>query len=115
VCVALIIQHAERMRPTVLSSAAYLALQYFSTLSHKRHDFREKFNQHKTRVSILSNTLSQKILIVRRTGRDVIKNAHWSSFQADVINCQILIKITIFFWQNFEKYPYNKFHENPSN
>ena len=26
----------------ILSSAAYLTLQYFSTLSHKRHDFREK-------------------------------------------------------------------------
>ena len=41
VSVVLVFQHAERMRPIILLSAACLAVPYFSTLSHKRHDLRE--------------------------------------------------------------------------
>ena len=41
VSVALFLQHAKRMRRTILSSAAFLAVQYFLTLSHRRHHFRE--------------------------------------------------------------------------
>jgi hypothetical protein len=40
--VALVIQHAKSMSSSILSSVASLAPSYFSTLSHKRHDFREK-------------------------------------------------------------------------
>ena len=42
VFVALVIQRAKRMRCVVLSPVASPALQYLSTLSHRRHDFREK-------------------------------------------------------------------------
>ena len=40
--VASVIQHAKRMRRVILSSVASLALQYFTTLSRKWHDIREK-------------------------------------------------------------------------
>jgi hypothetical protein len=56
VCVALVIQHAMRMHHVILSSVACPALQYFSTLSHKRHDFREKFTDYKIGVLIFSTT-----------------------------------------------------------
>jgi hypothetical protein len=38
VSVALVIQHAMRMRRIILSSVACPALPYISTLSNKRHD-----------------------------------------------------------------------------
>jgi len=42
VFVTLVIQHAVRMRRMILSSVDCPSLLYFSTLSHKRHDFRGK-------------------------------------------------------------------------
>jgi hypothetical protein len=42
VFVAFIIQLAQRMHRIILSPVACPAVQYFSTVSHKRHDYREK-------------------------------------------------------------------------
>jgi len=42
VSAALIIQDAKRMRRIILSCVTFVAVPYFSTLSHKRYDFRGK-------------------------------------------------------------------------
>jgi hypothetical protein len=55
VSLTLDIQHAKRMR-LILSSVVCLFLSYFSTLSHKRHEFREKVVDHKVRVLSFSTT-----------------------------------------------------------
>ena len=60
----------------------------FSTLSHKRHDFRKKM-KHACNMCVSSffTTLSETIFIQRRTERDMIKNVYWSS-----------CKVTFFFF-----------------
>jgi hypothetical protein len=45
VSVTLVIQHAKRMRPILLSSVACVDAQYISTLPHKLEDFRKKNTQ----------------------------------------------------------------------
>jgi hypothetical protein len=52
--VSLVIQHEMRMRHIILSSVACVA-PYFSTLSHKEHDFREKLSEHKMCFDFLYN------------------------------------------------------------
>jgi hypothetical protein len=47
VSVALVIQHAERMRRIIVSPVACLAVPCFSYLSHERHDFRNKIIEYK--------------------------------------------------------------------
>ena len=60
--------------PSISSSVACPALQYFSTLSHKRHDFRKKNGiELKMCVLIFSTNLSETFLILRRTERHMIK------------------------------------------
>jgi len=79
--IAFVIQHAMRMRHFVYCTA----VQYFSPLSHKWHDFREKVTSHKPCVLILSVNLSEKFCVLRRIQRDVITNIHRSACKVPVI------------------------------
>ena len=56
VYVALLTQHATRMRHVVTSFAVRLATPYFSTLSHQRRDFRKKVTEYEMCVLIFSTT-----------------------------------------------------------
>jgi hypothetical protein len=68
----------------VFSSVAGLDLQYFSTFSHKQHDFRKKKLLNLKCVSSFSN-LCEIFLTVGRTERDIIENVYWSSCKVPVI------------------------------
>ena len=68
--VDLVIQHAMRVPSIVLSPVAYPALQYFSTFSHKRHDFRKKNIEHKMCVLIFCTTLCETFPVLRGIERD---------------------------------------------
>jgi hypothetical protein len=52
VCLAVGMKNVGRMRRTVVSSVTYLAVWYFSTLSHKWHDSQKICMEHKTCVLI---------------------------------------------------------------
>jgi hypothetical protein len=82
--VALVIQHAKRMRHIVLQSLTFVAVQYFSSLSHKRHDFKEKLFRIKMFLFTLQ-LLTETFLILRRIERDIIKNVYWSLRKVPVI------------------------------
>jgi hypothetical protein len=72
------------LRSIILSSVAWLAVPYFSILSHKRQDFRKKVIEHKMGVC-LSLLLSEIFLILRRIQRDTVACVQRSSREVPVI------------------------------
>ena len=71
VFVALGIQHATLMRRLIPSSVACPALRYFCTLSHKRHDFREKnVIEYEMCILLFSIAFPETFSTLRRTERD---------------------------------------------
>jgi hypothetical protein len=104
VFVALGAQHAMRMPPTILSSLAFPALKYFSTLSYKWHDFRRKKLLNIKRVLRFSLKLLSKTFLILRYDQ----NVYW--FLCYI--CQILMNLE-FPQQLFEKYPNINSDDNP--
>jgi len=70
----------------MLSSVACTALPNFSTLSHKRHDFRKTLLNIKRVFRYSLQNLSEIFLILGRTERDMVKNVYWSSCKLAVIS-----------------------------
>ena len=62
-----------------LSSVVCPVLQYFSTLSNKRHDFRRKNLLNTKCVSIFCTIYCETFLALRRTEREMIRNVYWSA------------------------------------
>ena len=74
--------------PACKAHATYLRLSappYFSSLSHKRQDFRKNVTEYKMRVFIFSTILFGTVLILRRIKRDIVKNMKTSSCKVPVI------------------------------
>jgi len=73
------------MRRIILSSEACLAPKYFSTLSHKRHDFWDKVIEHEMFDLILSTDLSETFVILKLIERDIEINVDRSPCKVPVI------------------------------
>jgi len=71
---ALVIQHAQSMCRTILSTVSCRTVPYFPTLSQKRHDFRgeRKWLNIKYVFIFSSQLLSETSRILRRIMRDII-------------------------------------------
>jgi len=85
VFVALVIQHAKRMRPVKLSSVSCPALQYSS--HYLLNDIYIFFYviEHKNACFDFLFTLFETFLNIRRTERDIVINVHKSSCKVPVI------------------------------
>jgi hypothetical protein len=109
VSVALVIQHEMRMRRIILSYVACLALLYFSTLSHKRHDFRKKGIKHKMCFNFLYNFCLKHFSFYEEFSEisQMYEGIHvkYPIFLSD------FNEIWVFFQQIFEKYSNIQFHE----
>ena len=89
--VTLGIQHAVRMHHTAICCLPN-STQYFSTFSHKRHNFRGKKLLNTKCVFWFSlQLLSETFFILRRIERDMIQNAKWSA-------CEVPFIIVRFWW-----------------
>jgi hypothetical protein len=62
----------RRVRVTIVAVEKQKCMLSFSTVPHKRHDFREKCMEGKMCVLIVSKLLSESFLILRQIQRDVI-------------------------------------------
>ena len=90
--VALVIQYAECIRRIILSSVARVPLQYFSTLSHKRHYFRKKAVEYKMYVLIFPVTFVWNISFYEEFG-EVLSKLHVHLHVKHPLYCQILMKL----------------------
>ena len=79
---ALGIQHDKHR---IMSSVGCPVLPYFSTLDHKRHDFRKNCKKHEMCVLIFSTNLSEAFLILMKIKRDIIINIKNSLCEVPVI------------------------------
>ena len=99
--VALGIQHAMRMLYPVICDLFGCTI-FFSTLFHKRHDFRKKKVLHIKRLLCSPQRSTDTFLILRRTGRVMTKNVYWSSCKVPVILSGLKFKFLGIFSKNYQ-------------
>ena len=105
---ALVSQHSLRMRHVIFIICGLSGCTIFSTLSHKRHDFRETFMEHKMCILNCLQLLSEIFLILRIIQWNVIINIY-IGFQVKYPLMKLDTSRYI-----FEKSSNTKFNENPS-
>jgi hypothetical protein len=96
----------------ILSSVVCPALQYFSTLSHKRHDLK-KYSAFKMCILILSVTFVGNIFHFKKNWATYDKIFILVFMSITRYSCPISVKFE-FSWKIFENCLNIKFHENPS-
>ena len=92
----------------ILSSVAWPALQYFSTLFHKQHDFRKNVIERKMCVLISPQFFFSETFL--------IKNADILSQNVRSASCKVPVNL-VKFQLNFDfldRFSKKKIHENPS-
>ena len=95
--------------PTKLSSVPCPALQHFSTQPKKSHALTK---ENKMFFLFSLQHLSEIVLIIKGTEREMIRNVYWSTCKVPFFFCQIFMKPK-FSRQVYEKYSNIKFHEKP--
>jgi len=110
VSVALVIHHAKHMWH-IMSSVVSLALPYFSTLSHKWHNFWNKVTENKICVFIFSTSFVWNISHSKKNSVTYYYKSTQVFIEITHYLCQILIKIQ-FSW-HFKKISIT-LHENVS-
>jgi hypothetical protein len=112
---ALRYQACKPHAPYYVSSMSCMDWPYFSKLTHKRQDIRNKSTEDKVLacVSFSSATLSEKCLILRRIQRHIFKNVHTSSCKISLF-LQDLNEIWIFSTAFRNNSRISKFHVNSS-
>jgi hypothetical protein len=95
--VALLIRHAKLVRRIMLLTVSTPALPYFSTLSDKRQDFREKKNVTEYKMSVLSLHLlsEKKNFILRRILQDTTINVHYAFMFFVILISTLLIFLVV--------------------
>ena len=85
VCICSLRYPACNALAPLFSSVACPAIQCFSTLYQKRHDFRKLLLNTKCVFRVSLQLLPETFFILRRTERDMIKNVYWFSRKVPVI------------------------------
>jgi hypothetical protein len=83
-CVSVAFLTSIQCACAILSSVVCSLRPYFSTLFHKRQDFRENVIKHTCVFRFSLQIWSETFLILRRIRQDLIKNVYWSSCKVPV-------------------------------
>jgi len=114
VCVAvvLVIQQAKRMRRIIYILQPVRLYHMFSTLTHKRNDFREKLLNKEFTFWFSLQFSSKTFLILRKIQRDIITEIHRSSRK--VVATLVRFNETWNFSTDFRKISKYQISRNPS-